>query len=122
MAIHIATCWERKVALLTQERAALESPTIQYLMRKAHDRFVLEGRWSPTDAALAYYLTKSSSNDEEKAHYRKLRVAPKTHRGCGWCLLPVIVASALHCKGPQTVQHVRSNRRENESGLQAQAD
>lgn len=40
-------------------------------------RFVLEGRWSPTDAALAYYLTKSSGNDEVKAHYRKVRVAQK---------------------------------------------
>ncbi len=40
-------------------------------------RYVLEGRWSPTDAALAYYLSKSSVNDRRKAHYQKLRVAQK---------------------------------------------
>jgi outer membrane protein TolC len=40
-------------------------------------RYVLETRWSPTDAALAYYLSKSSINDTLKAHYQKLRVAQK---------------------------------------------
>ena len=32
-------------------------------------------RWSPTDAALAYYVTKSSANDIIKSHYQKLRTA-----------------------------------------------
>ncbi|MEW6351629.1 MAG: hypothetical protein AB1646_21480 [Thermodesulfobacteriota bacterium] len=40
-------------------------------------RYVLETRWSPTDAALAYYLTRSAGNDSLKAHYQKLRVAQK---------------------------------------------
>jgi outer membrane protein TolC len=38
---------------------------------------VLETRWSPTDAALAYYVTKSASNDRIKAHYRTVRTAQK---------------------------------------------
>jgi len=40
-------------------------------------KYILEMRWSPTDAALAYYLTRSSSNDRLKAHYQKVRVAQK---------------------------------------------
>lgn len=40
-------------------------------------RYVLELRWSPTDAALAYYLTKSHLNDHMKAHYERVRVAQK---------------------------------------------
>jgi outer membrane protein TolC len=40
-------------------------------------RYVLETRWSATDAALAYYVSKSSINDRLKAHYQKLRVAQK---------------------------------------------
>jgi outer membrane protein TolC len=40
-------------------------------------RYALESRWSPTDAALAFYLSKSSCNDRLKAHYQKLRVAQK---------------------------------------------
>lgn len=40
-------------------------------------RYVLETRWSPTDAALAYYVSKSSINDRLKAHYHKVRVAQK---------------------------------------------
>ncbi len=39
--------------------------------------YVLETRWSPTDAALAYYVTKSSVNDTGKAHYQKVRAAQK---------------------------------------------
>lgn len=40
-------------------------------------RYVLELRWSPTDAALAYYLSKSSVNDRLKAHYQRVRIAQK---------------------------------------------
>ncbi|MBM4328061.1 MAG: TolC family protein [Deltaproteobacteria bacterium] len=40
-------------------------------------RYSLETRWSPTDAALAYYVTRSSMNDKLKAHYQKVRVAQK---------------------------------------------
>jgi outer membrane protein TolC len=40
-------------------------------------RYVAEARWSPTDAALAYYLTKSSKNDYAKAHHQKVRAAQK---------------------------------------------
>jgi outer membrane protein TolC len=40
-------------------------------------RYVLETRWSPTDAALAYYLTKSGENDTLKSHYQKVRAAQK---------------------------------------------
>ncbi len=39
--------------------------------------YALETRWSPTDAALAYYVTKSSMNDRMKAHFHKARVAQK---------------------------------------------
>ncbi len=40
-------------------------------------RYDLELRWSPTDAALAYYLWKSGGNDRYRAHYQKVRVAQK---------------------------------------------
>lgn len=40
-------------------------------------RYVLETRWSPTDAALAYYLTRSSRNDKAKQHYIRVRIAQK---------------------------------------------
>ncbi|MBI4963448.1 MAG: TolC family protein [Desulfomonile tiedjei] len=39
--------------------------------------YVLETRWSPTDAALAYYVTKSSANETTKSRYHKLRIAQK---------------------------------------------
>jgi len=39
--------------------------------------YALETRWSPTDAALAYYVTRSSMNDRMKAHFHKARVAQK---------------------------------------------
>jgi len=38
---------------------------------------VLETRWSPTDAALAYYVTRSAANDRIKAHYRTVRTGQK---------------------------------------------
>ncbi|MFH0824108.1 MAG: TolC family protein [Pseudomonadota bacterium] len=44
---------------------------------RSTERFSLEARWSPTDAALAYYLTKSSANDSTKSHYTRMRVAQK---------------------------------------------
>jgi len=40
-------------------------------------RYVLEGRWSPTDAALAHYLTCSAVNDTLKSHHKRVRVAQK---------------------------------------------
>lgn len=40
-------------------------------------RYVLESRWSPTDAALAYYLTRSSRNDVRKHHHIRVRIAQK---------------------------------------------
>ncbi|MFH0821160.1 MAG: TolC family protein, partial [Pseudomonadota bacterium] len=40
-------------------------------------RYNLELRWSPTDAALAYYLWKSGGNDGYRAHYQRVRVAQK---------------------------------------------
>lgn len=40
-------------------------------------RYTLELNWSPTDAALAYYLTKSTNNDSLRAHHQKVRVAQK---------------------------------------------
>jgi len=40
-------------------------------------RYVLETRWSPTDAALAYYLTRSTRNDKTKQHYIRVRIAQK---------------------------------------------
>jgi outer membrane protein, multidrug efflux system len=40
-------------------------------------RYSLELRWSPTDAALAYYLSKSSVNDRLKVHYQRVRIAQK---------------------------------------------
>lgn len=38
-------------------------------------RYSLELNWSPTDAALAFYLTKSGGNDRLRAHYQRIRVA-----------------------------------------------
>jgi len=40
-------------------------------------RFSYECRWSPTDAALAFYINRSSMNDAMKAHYQRVRVAQK---------------------------------------------
>ncbi len=40
-------------------------------------RYNLELRWSPNDAALAYYLSKSGGNDRLRAHYQRVRVAQK---------------------------------------------
>lgn len=40
-------------------------------------RYSFETRWSPMDAALAYYVTKSSRNERLKAHYQKVRTAQK---------------------------------------------
>ncbi len=37
-------------------------------------RGILETRWSPTDAALAYYLTKNSRNEKLSAHYKRIKV------------------------------------------------
>ncbi len=40
-------------------------------------RYSLELNWSPTDAALAYYLAKSSGNDRTKARFQRVRVGQK---------------------------------------------
>ncbi|MBM4328336.1 MAG: TolC family protein [Deltaproteobacteria bacterium] len=40
-------------------------------------RYILETKWSPTDAALAYYLTRSAVNDTTKAYHQRVRVAQK---------------------------------------------
>jgi Outer membrane efflux protein len=40
-------------------------------------RYSMESRWTPTDAALAYYLSKSSRNDKRKQHYLRVRVAQR---------------------------------------------
>jgi outer membrane protein TolC len=40
-------------------------------------RYTLEMNWSPTDAALAYYLTKSGQNDKSRAHHQRVRVGQK---------------------------------------------
>jgi outer membrane protein TolC len=40
-------------------------------------RYTLEMNWSPTDAALAYYLTKSGQNDKQRAHHQRVRVGQK---------------------------------------------
>lgn len=40
-------------------------------------RYDLELRWSPTDTALAYFLSRSSRNDRLSAHYQRVRVAQK---------------------------------------------
>jgi len=39
--------------------------------------YVLETRWSPTDAALAYYVSKSSANDVRRSRYHKIRISQK---------------------------------------------
>lgn len=40
-------------------------------------RYSLELNWSPTDAALAYYLTGSSQNDKWRVHHQRVRVGQK---------------------------------------------
>ncbi len=40
-------------------------------------RYAVEARWSPTEAALAYYLSQNSKNERLKAHYRRIRAAQK---------------------------------------------
>ena len=40
-------------------------------------RYTMESRWTPTDAALAYYLSRSSRNDKRKQHYLRVRVAQR---------------------------------------------
>jgi outer membrane protein TolC len=37
-------------------------------------RYSFETRWSPTDAALAYYLVKSNRNEKRKHHYLRVRI------------------------------------------------
>jgi outer membrane protein TolC len=37
-------------------------------------RYSFETRWSPTDAALAYYLVKSGRNEKRKHHYLRVRI------------------------------------------------
>lgn len=39
--------------------------------------FFLEGRWSPTDAALAYYSAKNADNRIVQSHYETVRVSQK---------------------------------------------
>ncbi len=60
--------------------AASENPGVQtwsYGHERSTWRYSLELRWSPTDAALAYYLSRSHINDRLKAHYERVRVAQK---------------------------------------------
>lgn len=40
-------------------------------------KYYWEARWSPTDAALAFYLARSAGNDKLKAHYQRVRTAQK---------------------------------------------
>ena len=40
-------------------------------------RYTLESRWSPTDAALAYYLTKTSRNEGDKKRFMRIRVTQR---------------------------------------------
>jgi outer membrane protein TolC len=40
-------------------------------------RVLMETNWSPTDSALAYYLSRSSVNERMRAHYQRVRVAQK---------------------------------------------
>jgi outer membrane protein TolC len=48
------------------------------LSRERHRwRHLLEIRWSPIDAALAYYLARSANNDRLNKHYHKVRLAQK---------------------------------------------
>jgi outer membrane protein TolC len=40
-------------------------------------RFLMETNWSPTDAALAFYLSRSGINERLRSHYQRVRVAQK---------------------------------------------
>ncbi|MGO9117433.1 MAG: TolC family protein [Desulfomonilaceae bacterium] len=40
-------------------------------------RYFLETRWSPIDAALAYYVSKNRVNDRLKSHHQRVRVAQR---------------------------------------------
>ncbi|MEW6349001.1 MAG: TolC family protein [Thermodesulfobacteriota bacterium] len=40
-------------------------------------RYAIETNWSPTDAALAYYLAKNSGNDRTRARFQRIRVGQK---------------------------------------------
>ncbi|MFH0824422.1 MAG: TolC family protein [Pseudomonadota bacterium] len=40
-------------------------------------RYAVEANWSPTDAALAYYLARNSGNDRTKARFLRVRVGQK---------------------------------------------
>ena len=58
-------------------------------------RYTMESRWTPTDAALAYYLSRSSRNDKRKQHYLRVRVAQR--------LIGVVEASYYKLLSLQTV-------------------
>lgn len=58
-------------------------------------RYTLESRWSPTDAALAYYLTKTSRNEKDRQRYVRIRVTQR--------LLGVVDASFLHLLSLQKI-------------------
>lgn len=40
-------------------------------------RLVMETNWSPTDAALAFYLSRSAINERLRSHYQRVRVSQK---------------------------------------------
>ena len=44
---------------------------------RGKSRWILETKWSPTEAALAYYLYRSGGNDERKKHYARVRTAQR---------------------------------------------
>lgn len=51
------------------------------VLANAHERSTWknfwEAKWSPTEAALAFYLARSARNDAIKAHYQRVRTAQK---------------------------------------------
>ncbi len=62
-------------SIVTQENNSVSSYS------NGHERNTftlnLEARWTPTDAALAYYMSLTNHNDAGKAHWAKLRVAQR---------------------------------------------
>jgi outer membrane protein TolC len=56
-------------------------------------RWTVELRWSPNEAALAYYLARSSRNDEMKQRYQRIRTAQR--------LIAVVDASFARLLGLQ---------------------
>ena len=80
-------------------------------------RYVAEARWSPTDAALAYYLTKSSKNDRIKAHHQKVRAGQKLLAAVDGAYFRLLSLQNTFAMAQRLAEERSERRGQNETGL-----